>query len=84
MIQVCFQGKPYNIRVVQVNASTTNAEDTEVDQFYEDLEDLLELTPKKDVLFIHVDLNAKVGRQDTPGVTASLALENKMKQVKGN
>ena len=84
MIQVCFQGKPYNIRVVQVDASTTNAEDTEVDQFYEDLEDLLELTPKKDILFILVDLNAKVECQDTPGVTASLALENKMKQVKGN
>ena len=83
MIQVCFQGKPYNIRVIQVYVSTTNAEDTEVDQFYEDLEDLLELTPKKDVLFIIVDLNAKVGHQDIPGVTASLALEKKMKQVKG-
>ena len=66
MILVFFQGKPFNITVIQVYAPTTNAEEAAVDQFYEDLEDLLELTPKKDVLFIIGDWNAKVGSQDIP------------------
>ena len=71
MILVCFQGKPFNITVIQVYAPTTDAEETEVDQFYEHLEDLLEdlLTPKKDVLFITGDWNAKVGSQEIPGGT---------------
>ena len=71
MISVCFQGKPFNITVIQVYAPTTDAEETEVDQFYEHLEDLLEdlLTPKKDVLFITGDWNAKVGSQEIPGGT---------------
>ena len=66
MISVHFQGKPFNITVIQVYAPTSNAED---EQFYEDLQDLLELTPKKDILFIIGDWNAKVGSQETPGVT---------------
>ena len=66
MISVCFQGKPFNIAVIQVYAPTCNAEEAEVEQFYEDLQDLLELTPKKDVLFIIGDWNAKVGSQETP------------------
>ena len=61
MISVCFQGKPFNITVIQVYAPTSNAEEAEVEQFYEDVQDLLELTPKKDVLFIIGDWNAKVG-----------------------
>ena len=61
MISVCFQGKPFNNTVIQVYVPTTNAEDAEVEEFYEDLQDLLELTPKKDVLFITGDWNAKVG-----------------------
>ena len=69
MISVHFQGKPFNIMVIQVYALTSNAEEAEVEQFYEDLQDLLELTPKKDVLFIIGDWNAKVGSQETPGVT---------------
>ena len=69
MISVCFQGKPFNITVIQVYALTSNAEDAEVEQFYEDLQDLLEQTPKKHVLFIIGDWNAKVGRQELPGVT---------------
>ena len=69
MICVRFQGKPFNIRVIQVYAPTSNAEEAEVERFYEDLQDLLELTPKKDVLFIIGDWNAKVGSQETPGVT---------------
>ena len=64
MISVCFQGKPFSITVRHVCAPTTDAEEAEVDQFYEDLEDLLELTPKKDVLFIIGDWNVKVGSQD--------------------
>ena len=72
MISVRFQGKPFNIMVIQVYAPTSNAE--EVEQFYEDLQDLLELTPKKDVLFIIGDWNAKVGSQETPGVTGKFAL----------
>ena len=74
MISVCFQGKPFNIKVIQVNALTSNAEEAEVEQCYEDLQDLLELTPKKDVLFIIGDWNAKVGNQETPGVTGKFGL----------
>ena len=74
MISVCFQGKPFNIAVIQVYAPTNNAEETEVERFYEDLQDLLELTPKKDVLFIIGDWNAKVGSQETPGVTGTFGL----------
>ena len=82
MISVCFQGKPFNITVIQVYAPTSNAEEAEVERFYDDLQDLLELTPKKDVLFIIGDWNAKVGSQEIPGVTGKLALEYKMKQGK--
>ena len=74
MISVRFQGKPFNITVIQVYAPTSNAEETEVEQFYEDLQDLLELTPKKDVLFITGEWNAKVGSQETPGVTGRFGL----------
>ena len=69
MISVHFQGKPFNITVSQVYAPSSNAEEDEAESFYEDLQDLLELTPKKYVLFITGDLNAKVGSQETPGVT---------------
>ena len=75
MISVCFQSKPFNITVIQISAPTSNAEDAEVERFYEDLQDLLELTPKKDVLFIIGDWNAKVGSQETPGVTGKFGLE---------
>ena len=78
MISVRFQGKPFNITVIQVYAPTSNTEETEVERFYEDLQDLLELTPKKDVLFITGDWNAKVGSQEIPDIQASLALEYKM------
>ena len=74
MISVCFQGKPFSITVIQVYAPTSNAEKAEVERFYEDLQDLLELTPKKDVLFIRGDWNAKVGSQETPGVTGKFSL----------
>ena len=74
MISVHFQGKPFNIVVIQVYAPTSNAEETEVEQFYEDPQDLLELTPQKDVLFIIGDRNAKVGSQETPGVTGKFGL----------
>ena len=74
MISVPFQGKPFNITVIQVCALTSNAEEAEVEQLYEDLQDLLELTPKKDVLFIIGDWNAKVGSQETPGVTGKFGL----------
>ena len=74
MISVHFQGKPFNITVIQIYAPTNNAEEAEVERFYEDLQDLLELTPKKDVLFITGDWNAKVGSQDTPGVTGKFGL----------
>ena len=67
MISVHFQGKPFNIMVIQIYAPVSNAEEAEVEQFYEDLQDLLELTPKKDVLFIIGNWNAKVGSQKTPG-----------------
>ena len=71
MISVHFQGKPFNITVTQVYAPTSNAEEADVEWFYEDLHDLLELTPKNDVLFITGDLNAKVGNQEIPGVTGN-------------
>ena len=71
---VCFQGKPFNITVIQVYALTGNAEEAEVEQFYEDLQDLLELTPSKDVFFIIGDWKAKVGSQETPGVTDKFGL----------
>ena len=74
MISVRLQGKPFNITVIQVYALTSNTEVAEVERFYEDLQDLLELTPKKDVLFIIGDWNAKVGRQETPGVTGKFDL----------
>ena len=74
MISVCSQGKPFNIMVIQVYALTNNAEEAEVERFYEDLQDLLELTPQKDVLFIIGDWNAKVGSQETPGVTGKFGL----------
>ena len=67
MISVRFQGKPFNITVIQVYVPTSDAEEAEVDQFYEDLKDLLELAPQKDVLFTIGDWNAKVGSQETPG-----------------
>ena len=82
MIFVPLQGKPFNITVIQVCAPTSNAEEAEVEQFYEDLQDLLELTPKKEVLFIIGDWNVKVESQETPGVTANVALEYGMKQGK--
>ena len=71
---LCFQGKPFNITVIQVYASTSNAERAEIEQFYEDLQDLLELTPKKDALFIIRDWNEKVLIQETPGVTGKFGL----------
>ena len=74
MISVRLQGKPFNTTVIQVYAPTSNAEEAEVERFYEDLQDLLELTPKKDVLFIRGDWNAKVGSQETPGVTGKFGL----------
>ena len=74
MISVHFQGKPFNITVIQVYAPTSNAEEAEVEQSFEDLQDLLELTPKKYVLFIVGDWNAKVGSQETPGVTGRFGL----------
>ena len=74
MISVRFQGKSFNIMVIQVYAPTSNAKEAEVEWFYEDLQDLLELTPKKDVLFIIGDRNAKVGSQETPGVTGKFGL----------
>ena len=74
MISVRFQGKPFNITVIQVYAPTSNAEEAEVEWFYEDLQDLLELTPPKDVLFIIGDWNAKVGSQEAPGVTSKFGL----------
>ena len=74
MISVRLQGKPFNITVIQVYAPTSNAEEAEVEQFYEDLQDLLELTPKKDVIFIIGDWKAKVGNQETPGVTGKFGL----------
>ena len=82
MISIHFQGKPFNITVIQVYAPTSNSEEDEVQWFYEDLQDLLELTRKKDVLFITGDWNAKVGSQETPGVTGKfdLGLQNQLGQ----
>ena len=74
MISVPFQGKPFNITVIQVYALTSNAEEAEVEWFYEDLQDLLELTPKKDVLFIIGCGNSKVGSQEIPGITGKFGL----------
>ena len=74
MISVHFQGKPFSITVIQLYAPTTNAKEAEVEQFYEDLQDLLELTPQKDALFIIGDWNAKVGSQETSGVTGTFGL----------
>ena len=74
MISVHFQGKPFNITVIEVYALTSNAEEAEGEQFYENLQDLLELTPKKDVLFIIGDWNAKVGSQEIPVVTGKFGL----------
>ena len=74
MISVRFQGKPFNITVIQTYAPDSNAEEAEVEWFYEDLQDLLELTPKKDVLFIIGDWNAKVESHETPGVTGKFGL----------
>ena len=74
MISVHFQGKPFDITVIQVYALTSSAEEAEVERFYEDLQDLLEITPKKDVLFIIGDWNAKVGSQEIPGVTGKFGL----------
>ena len=74
MISVCFQGKPFNITVIQVYAPTSDAEEAEVERFYEDRQDFLELTPQKDILFIIGDGNAKVGSQETPGVTGQFGL----------
>ena len=75
MISVRFQDKPFNITVIQVYAQTSNAEEAEVEWIYDDLQDLLELTPKKHVLFIIGHLNAKVGSQETPGVTGKFGIE---------
>ena len=81
MIFVCFQGKPFSITVIQVYALTSNSEKAKVERFYEDLQDL-ELTPKKDVLFIIGDWNAKVGSQEIPGVTGKfgLGVQNEARQ----
>ena len=83
MISVCFQGKPSNITVIQAYAPTSNTEEAEVECFHEGPQDLLELTPKKYILFIIGDWNAKVGSQEIPGIIGKLALEYRMKQGKG-
>ena len=82
MISVRFQGKPFNITVIQAYPAASNAEEAEVERFYEDLQDLLELTPKKDILFITGNWNAKVGSQETPGVIGKfgLGVQNKAGQ----
>ena len=82
MISVRFQGQPFNITVIQAYVPASNAEEAEIERFYEDLQDLLELTPKKDVLFIIGDWNSKVGSQETPGVTDkfSLRVRNEARQ----
>ena len=74
MISVHFQGKPFNITIIQVQATTSNAEEAQVEQFYENLQDFLELTPQKDAFFIIGDWNAKVGSQEIPGVTGKFGL----------
>ena len=83
MISVRFQGKTFNITVIQAYALTSNAEEAEVERFYEDLQDLLELTPQRDVLFVLGAWNAKVGSQETPGITGKFALKYGIKQGKG-
>ena len=80
MISVCFQGKPFNITVIQVYALTSNAEEVEVEQLYEDLQDLLELTPPKDVLFTIGGWNAKVGSQEIPGGAVKFGVQNESGQ----
>ena len=85
MISVRFQGKPFNITVIQVYAPTSNAKEAEVERFYEDLQDLLELIPQTDVLFIIGDWNAKVGSQETPGVTGKFeVVKQEMARVNVN
>ena len=84
MFSVCFQGKSFSITVIQVYAPTSNAEEAEVEGFYEDLQDFLELTPRKYVLFIIGDWNAKVGCQETPGVTGKLSLGVQNDRTKTN
>ena len=74
MISVCFQGKPFNITVIQAYDTTTNAKEAKAEQLYDDIQDLLELTPRKDVLFVVGDWNAKVGSQEIPGVTGKFGL----------
>ena len=83
MISVRFQGKSFNITVIQVYAPTSNAEEAEVEQFYENLQDVLELTPKKDVHFIIGDWNAKVGSQEIPGVPGKFGLGVQNEEGKG-
>ena len=83
MISVHLQGKPFNITVIQVYAPTSNAEEAEVERFYEDLQDLLEITPKKDVLFIIGIWNAKVGSQEIPGITGKFGLGVQIEQGRG-
>ena len=83
MISIRFQGKPFSITVIQACAPTSNAEEAEFEWFYEELQDLLELTPPKDVLFVIGDWNAKVGSQEIPGVTGKLTLDYGMKLGKG-
>ena len=83
MISVHFQGKPFTITEIHVYALTSNAQEAEVEQFYEDLQDLLELIPPKDVLFIIEDWNAKVGSQETSGVTGKFGLRVQNKALKG-
>ena len=83
MISVHFQSKPFNIMVIQVYALTSNAEEAEIEWFYEDLQDLLELTPKKDVLFIIEDWNTKVRSQETPGVSGKFGLGVRNEAGKG-
>ena len=82
MISVRFQGKPFNITVIRAYVPTSNSEEAEVEWFYEDLQDLLELTPKKDVLFIIGDWSANVGSQEIPGITGKfdLAVQNEVEQ----
>ena len=86
MSSVCFEGKPFNITVIQVCAPTSNGEEAKIEWFYEDIQDFLELTPQKDVVFIIVDQNAKVGSQETPGVTgkSGLGVQNEAGQTKVN
>ena len=83
MISVRFQGKPFSIMIIQVCAPTSNAEEAEVELFHEDLQEFIELTPKKDVLFIIGDWNAKAGSQETPGVTGKFGLRVHNEEGKG-